>query len=151
MKPSSPVLLFVESFLITVSISLLVISLFIFPISSWISLQRLYISRSLSTSICLPGGSDGKESVCNSGDLVGKVPWRRKWESTPVFLPGKSHKQRSLAGYRTWLRVTLSVSFPVISLFRFSISSWYSLWRLDISRSLSTSCRLSNLLLYNYL
>ena len=30
---------------------------------------------------------------------VGKIPWRRKWQPTPVFLPGKSHGQSSLAGY----------------------------------------------------
>ena len=30
---------------------------------------------------------------------VGKMPWRRKWQPTPVFLPGKSHGQRSLAGH----------------------------------------------------
>ena len=30
---------------------------------------------------------------------VGKIPWRRKWQPTPVFLPGKSHGQRSLMGY----------------------------------------------------
>ena len=30
---------------------------------------------------------------------VGKIPWRRAWQSTPVFLPGESHGQRSLAGY----------------------------------------------------
>ena len=30
---------------------------------------------------------------------VGKIPWRRKWRSTPVFLPGKSHRQRSLVGW----------------------------------------------------
>ena len=30
---------------------------------------------------------------------VGKISWRRKWQSTPVFLPGKSHGQRSLVGY----------------------------------------------------
>ena len=28
-----------------------------------------------------------------------KIPWRRKWQHTPVFLPGKFHEQRSLAGY----------------------------------------------------
>ena len=28
-----------------------------------------------------------------------KISWRRKWHPTPVFLPGKSHRQRSLAGY----------------------------------------------------
>ena len=33
---------------------------------------------------------------------VGKIPWRRKWLPTPVFLPGKSHGQRSLAGYSPW-------------------------------------------------
>ena len=30
---------------------------------------------------------------------VGKIPWRRKWQPTPVFLPGESHGQRSLVGY----------------------------------------------------
>ena len=29
-------------------------------------------------------------------------PWKRKWQSTPVFLPGKSHGQRSLVGYSPW-------------------------------------------------
>ena len=33
---------------------------------------------------------------------VKKNPWRRKWQPTPVFLPGKSHGQRSLAGYSPW-------------------------------------------------
>ena len=30
---------------------------------------------------------------------VGKIPWNRKWQPTPVFLPEKSHGQRSLVGY----------------------------------------------------
>ena len=29
-------------------------------------------------------------------------PWVRKWQPTPVFLPGKSHEQRSLVGYSSW-------------------------------------------------
>ena len=33
---------------------------------------------------------------------VGKIPWRRKWQPTPVFLPGRSHGQRSLVGYSPW-------------------------------------------------
>ena len=33
---------------------------------------------------------------------VGKIPWRRKWQPTPVYLPGESHGQRSLAGYSPW-------------------------------------------------
>ena len=33
---------------------------------------------------------------------VGKIPWRRIWQPTPVFLPGKLHGQRSLVGYSLW-------------------------------------------------
>ena len=33
---------------------------------------------------------------------VGKIPWRRKWQPTPLILPGASHGQRSLAGYSPW-------------------------------------------------
>ena len=32
-----------------------------------------------------------------------RFPWRRQWQSTPVFLPGKSHAQRSLASYSPWV------------------------------------------------
>ena len=35
---------------------------------------------------------------------VGKSPWRRKWQPTPVFLPGESHGQRTLIGYSPWGR-----------------------------------------------
>ena len=33
---------------------------------------------------------------------VRKIPWRRAWEPTPVFLSGESHGQRSLVGYSPW-------------------------------------------------
>ena len=54
-----------------------------------------------------PGGSSGKESACqgrrqkrfNYDPWVRKLPWRREWQSTPVFLPGESHGQRSLVSY----------------------------------------------------
>ena len=50
------------------------------------------------------GDSAGKESACRPGfDLwVGKIPWRRAWHCTPVFLPGESHGQRSLVGSSPW-------------------------------------------------
>ena len=35
---------------------------------------------------------------------VGKIPWRREWQPTPVFLPGVFHGQRSLVGYSPWGR-----------------------------------------------
>ena len=43
----------------------------------------------------------------NAGDMdsipgSGKFPWRRKWQPTPVFLPGEYHGQRSLVGYSPW-------------------------------------------------
>ena len=54
-----------------------------------------------------PGGSEGKASVYNVGDLGSspglKIPWRRKWQYTPVLLPGKSHGL-SLEGDRLWGR-----------------------------------------------
>ena len=52
----------------------------------------------------LPRWLNGKESACRYRSLgfdlwVGKNPWRREWQPTPVFLPGESHGQRSLVGY----------------------------------------------------
>jgi len=53
------------------------------------------------------GGTSVKEPTCQCrkckrrgfGPWVGKMPWRRAWQPTPVFLPGESHGQRSMAGY----------------------------------------------------
>ena len=52
----------------------------------------------------VPGGAGGKESAgqcrrCKRQGFdpwVGKILWRRKWQPAPVFLPGKSHEERSL-------------------------------------------------------
>ena len=57
-----------------------------------------------------PGGTSGKESTClcrrpkrsRFDPWVGKIPWSRKWQPTPLFLPGTSHGQRSLAGCSVW-------------------------------------------------
>ena len=48
-----------------------------------------------------------KVPVCNAGNpgltpLVGKIPWRRKWQPTPGLLPGKFHGWRNLIGYSPW-------------------------------------------------
>ena len=56
-----------------------------------------------------PVGSDSKSIwlQCRKPRLnpwVRKTPWRRKWQLTPVFLPGKSHGWRSLVGYSPWGR-----------------------------------------------
>ena len=55
------------------------------------------------------GGSDGKESTCQAGDMdlipgLGRAPWKRKSQLTPIFSSGKSHGRRSLVGYGPWGR-----------------------------------------------
>jgi len=57
-----------------------------------------------------PGGTSGKEPTCQSrrhrkcgfNPWVRKIPWKRAWQSTPVFLAGGFHGQRSLVGYSPW-------------------------------------------------
>ena len=46
-----------------------------------------------------PGGSVVRNLPASAEDAGLKISWRKKWQPTPVFLPGKSHGQRSLAGY----------------------------------------------------
>ena len=54
----------------------------------------------------IPGGSDDKESACNTGDLVQSLgqedPLEWGWPPTKVYLPGESHGQRSLVAYSLW-------------------------------------------------
>ena len=72
--------------------------------------MRMFSGHFSSNQGRLPGfpvGSVGKESTCQHrrhgfDPSVGKISWRRKWQPTPVFSPGKSHGQRSLAVYSPW-------------------------------------------------
>ena len=61
--------------------------------------------------VCLIfGGTSGKEFACQCrkckkhrfNPWVGKIPWRRAWQPTSVFLPGEFHGERSLAGDSPW-------------------------------------------------
>ena len=71
------------------------------PLSLGVCLNSCPLSR------CCPGHASGKVPSCQCrrhrglrfDSWVGKIPWRRKWQPTPGFFPGKSHGQRSLAGY----------------------------------------------------
>ena len=57
-----------------------------------------------------PGSTSGKEPTCQCRRYkrnllytwVRKIPWRRVWQLTPVFLPGESHGWKSLVGYSPW-------------------------------------------------
>ena len=68
---------------------------------------------------------------------VRKIPQRRKWQPTPVFLPGESHRQRSLAGYSPWGRKESDMTEQLLFLLSSSLSPTlpvreqnrsYSLW-----------------------
>ena len=58
---------------------------------------------------CFPAGASGKELTCQCrrhkrcrfDPWARKIPWRRKWQPTPVFWPGESHGKRSLAGLQS--------------------------------------------------
>ena len=77
----------------------------------------------------LPPWLSGKESTCNGGDAgergfdlcVGKIPWRRAWQTTPVFLPGKSHNRGA------WWATVYGVTKSQTQLSTEN-SDWTSLW-----------------------
>ena len=71
-------------------------------------LQGIFSTQGLNP--CLLHWLSSKEPTCQCrrhkilgfGPWVRKIPWRRKWQPPPVFLPGESHGQRSLVGYSPW-------------------------------------------------
>ena len=100
-------------------------------ILAWVAIPTGVVAKTRSQRIegGIPCGSDGKESAhqyrrCRFDPWVWKIPWRRKWHSTLVFLPVKSHGQRNLVGYSPcgckeldmtdWLSMhtSLSSAFP---------------------------------------
>ena len=119
----------------------------------------------------------GKESACQCRRCrfypwLGKIPCRGKWQPAPVFLPGKSHGQRSLAGYSPWghkesdmtehaqgffclfvfyILDRQIVYFQVIShseLFGSNVSGCWSLWNFNLlPSSLGLSPELRNAML----
>ena len=71
----------------------------------------LLILKAVKTFVWVPKGLSWwlshKESTCQCrrhrfDPWVGKIPWRKKRQPTLVFLPGKCHGKRSLAGYSPW-------------------------------------------------
>ena len=77
------------------------------------SVGRINLGNSLPISghiLGFPGGTIGKESTCQCrrykrcgfGPWIGKIHWNRKWHPSPAFLPGRFHRQRSLAGCSPW-------------------------------------------------
>ena len=86
-------------------------------------MQNLDFKPRSSESRGFPGGTSGisgKESACQCkrykrcgfDHWVQKIPWRRKWQPTPGFLPGKFHGQRRLVGYSSWSCEELDLFYP---------------------------------------
>ena len=83
-------------------------------IAVWIWFSNFFIVGMweilIAVSSGLPWWLSSKESTCNAGDAgdlgvipwVVKIPWRRKWQPTSVFLPGKSHGERSQVDHSPW-------------------------------------------------
>ena len=75
-------------------------------ILEWVTISdyKAIISQLSGYRICL----QKKKRIClqcrrpGFDPWVRKIPWRRKWQPPPAFLPGESHEQRSLAGYSPW-------------------------------------------------
>ena len=82
---------------------------------------------------------------------VGKTTWRRQWHPTPVFLPGKSHGQRSLVGYSPWGRkesdMTERPHFPFLSMGMVLIPVSCTMSRTSVHSSSGT---LSDLIPWNF-
>ena len=76
---------------------------------SWTQLSDFHFHQTVNSrgKQGLPWWLSGKEPTCQCrrgrfNPWVRKIPWSRQWQPTPVFLPGRSHGQRSLTGYSPW-------------------------------------------------
>ena len=87
--------------------------------------QAIFLQTILNPScVCgpwFPGGSVVKNLPAKCRRLgfdpwVGKIPWGRKWQNTPIFLPRKSHGQRSLKGYSPWCHKQLDMTEQLLFL-----------------------------------
>ena len=97
-----------------------------------------------------PWWLSGKESACQCGRLryhpwVGNIPCRRKWQSTQVFLPGKSHEPRSLVGCSPWgcerVGHSLATKYQSIHRLRVHLFSFHSVVTGKSDEGLFKSCR----------
>ena len=86
---------------------MLEVNIELFVSKSLLSKNILFIRASFCGGEGLPWRPCSKESSCQCkrygfDPWVRKIPWRKKWQPTLIFLPGKFHRRRSLAGYSPW-------------------------------------------------
>ena len=83
----------------------------IFPVSttrSYINFKRL--QHNLKRLSDKSAGQCRRPRRCRFDPWGGKIPWKRKWQPTPVFLPGEFYGQRSLVGYSPWAHKELDMT-----------------------------------------
>ena len=80
-------------------------TLILLLLPSWRTHRRLLINSSTGPHLSLASGNAKRRL-----DDCKCPPWRRKWQPTPVFLPGESHGQRNLVGYSPWGRKELDTT-----------------------------------------
>ena len=94
---------------------------------------------------CLQGGRSGFDP------WVGKIPWRRKWQPTPVSLPGESHGQRSLVWAEKMLVFTISqFLLPFLGIWegcifqpplQLDLGVWLGSYQWDVGRVGDITCK----------
>ena len=115
----------------------------------WYTLEDIVLPSSPAAFSYLPNwglsqGLSGKESTCQCRRCrrcrfhpwVGKIPWKNKWQSTPVFLPGKPHGQNSLMGYRLWGHKELDRTKQLSTHTHTHLPDWFECWHSHIHTSL---------------
>ena len=98
-----------------------------------------------------PGGASGKEPTCQyrrhktqDPPWVGKIPWRRAWQHTPVFLSGEFHGQRILGSYSPWVTKSQTRIIEIINPWRFfpqdCLLSYFNFFFFFLHRELHINC-----------
>ena len=118
-----------------------------------IELQFTFLAWLSTYSLGFPDDTSGKKKKIHlpmQGERDGfppwvrKIPWRREWQPTPVFLPGKSHGLRSLAGYSLWGHKELDTTECLNIHTRNSQSTWTAALRTELQCLSIYACKLPN-------
>ena len=85
---------------------------YILSFTWWIFIGTCYVLKASQVAVVIKNRSanKGDNKIRGFDPWIGKTPWRRKWQPTPVFLPGKSYGQKSSAGYSPWRHKNLDMT-----------------------------------------
>ena len=96
--------------------------------------EKCFLLHAIEISIAMANsGASGIDSACQCRrwerlkfhPWVGKIPWRRKRQPAPVFLPGKFHGQRRLSGYSSWGHEESDMTLSIHTHTEVTDGAWY--------------------------